>query len=71
MFGESTDNAQIDVAISADDLYEYAGEWTDAEQTKLWAEEQLKALVPPGSQLQVGSFVIRRDFDTIEVLKGA
>lgn len=70
MFGESNQSNEMGTAISTDDLHEYAGEWAEAEQTKRWAEEQLKALVPPGAELRVGSYLILREGDSIQILPG-
>lgn len=67
MFGDPQKKNEGTTALSTDDLHEYAGEWAEAEQTKLWAEEQLKALVPPGVQVHVGSYLIRREDDSIHI----
>ncbi len=71
MSGELKMNTGDDGVISSDDLCEYAVEWAEAVQTKLWAEEQLKALIPPGSELHVGAYVIRRGLDSVQVLPSA
>ncbi len=67
MFGNRNEDRKTAETISSDDLQEYAGAWSEAEQTKLWAEEQIKALVPPGFQLHVGSYMISRENDSIHI----
>ncbi len=67
MWGNISDKEGEVVSISVEDLCEYAGDWTEAEKTKLWAEEQIKAIMPPCSELHVGCYLISRGSESIKI----
>ncbi len=71
MVGKLIEQSESFPGFAGDDLQELAAEWSAAEETKRWAEEQIRALMPEGSTLQIGPYLIRRNQDSLQILQGA